>query len=37
LRFWTNRYNGLGNNKADASGIAVDGGGNVFVTGSSTE
>src|SRR5262245_42611308 len=33
---WTNRYRGLGNGVYSAFGIAVDGNGNVFVTGGLT-
>ncbi len=33
--FWTNRFDGLGNNTDQAWAIAVDGNGNAFVTGSS--
>jgi uncharacterized delta-60 repeat protein len=33
---WTNRYNGPGNADDEASGVAVDGGNNVIVTGYST-
>src|ERR1022692_2018318 len=33
---WTNRYNGPGNGDDEPSGVAVDGGSNVIVTGYST-
>ncbi len=36
IALWTNRYNGLANGSAYACALAVDGNGNVFVTGSAT-
>jgi len=35
LPLWTNRYSGLANGNSDATGIAVDGRGHVYVTGNS--